>query len=103
MVDYQIQPNTRRCAVTGRELVPGEKFFSVLLEEGGAFVRHDYSQDAWEGPPEGAFSFWTGTVPAQDTSRRLRIDDDLLADCFHRLEGETEPSRINFRYVVALL
>jgi hypothetical protein len=33
----------------------------------------------------------------------LRIDDDLLVDCFQRLEGQTDPGRINFRYVVALL
>src|SRR5437773_3262646 len=31
MTDYHIQPNTRRCAVTGRELPPGTRFYSVLL------------------------------------------------------------------------
>ena len=32
-----------------------------------------------------------------------RIDDDLLFDCFQRLESDTEAARVNFRYVVALL
>jgi hypothetical protein len=32
-----------------------------------------------------------------------RFDDDLLEDCFQRLEGQVEPSRVNFRYVIALL
>ena len=52
---------------------------------------------------ESAFSFWCGKVPAPADAKRLRIDDDLLVDCFTRLEGQAEASRLNFRYVVALL
>jgi hypothetical protein len=103
MTEYQIQPNTRRCAATGRELRPGETFYSVLLDDGTRFVRQDYGHEAWHGPPAGAFSFWSGRVPAEQPSQRLRIDDDLLAECFQRLEGQTDPGRVNFRYVVALL
>jgi len=103
MTEYQIQPNTRRCAATGRELRPGEKFYTALLEEGDRFLRKDYSSEAWHGPPPGAFSFWTGRVPAPDGDRRQGIDDDLLAECFQRLEGEAEAAKINFRFVAALL
>lgn len=103
MTDYQIQANSRRCTVTGRELKPGETYYSVLIDEAGKFARRDYSDEAWTGPPEGTFSFWAGRVPASGENRRTRIDDDLLVDCFLRLEGQTEPSRLNFRYVVALL
>jgi hypothetical protein len=103
MTDYQIQPNTRRCAVTGQELRPGTRFYTVLLDQGGKFVRQDYSSEAWTGPPEGAFSFWAGRVPAAEAERRPRINDELLLDCFNRLQGETEPGRVNFRYVIALL
>jgi hypothetical protein len=103
MVDYQIQPSTRRCLITGRELQPGERCYSVLVDEGGRLVRKDYSPEAWQGPPPGAFSFWAGHVPAPQGKRRLPIDDDLLLDCFERLEGQIEPSKINFRYVLALL
>jgi hypothetical protein len=102
-MDYQIQANTRRCAVTGRELLPGEKFFTALFDEAGQFHRKDYSSEAWQGPPPNAFSFWSGHVPAQDDARRFRIDDDLLLDCFQRLEGQADPERVQFRYVVALL
>jgi len=103
MIDYQIQPNTRRCAVSGRALQPGEKFYCVLLDEGDKFVRKDYGSEAWQGAPEGAFSFWAGRIPDLEQSRKRRIDDDLLVDCFQRLEGQTEPGRLSFRYVVALL
>jgi hypothetical protein len=103
MTDYQIQPNTRRCAVSGKELQPGAKFYTVLLDQGGKFVRQDYSSEAWQGPPEGAFSFWVGRVPPPEAGRRPRINDELLLDCFNRLQGETEPNRVSFRYVIALL
>jgi hypothetical protein len=102
MTEYQIQANTRRCAATGRELLPDEKIYSVLLEQGGKLIRQDYSIDAWTGPPPGAFSFWMGRVPREQAARQ-RIDDELLLDCLHRLEGETEPQRVQFRYIVALL
>ncbi len=103
MIDYEIQANTRRCALSGRDLKPGEKFYSVLLEDHGRLERRDYSSEAWQGPPAGAFGFWTGRIPASGETRRLPIDDEMLVDCFTRLEGAIEADRINFRYVLALL
>src|SRR5207248_6026269 len=50
-----------------------------------------------------AFSFWAGRVPPPAEKPRPRFDDDLLEECFHRLDGQTDPGRVNFRYVVALL
>jgi hypothetical protein len=103
MTDYQIQAPTRRCAATGRELKTGDRYYTALLDVGGNLTRQDYCADAWKGPPEGAFSFWMGRVLAQEESRRPRIDDDILFDCFQRLEGQPGPDKISFRYVVALL
>ena len=103
MIDYEIQPSTRRCSESGRELRPGERTYSVLLEEAGKFVRKDYSAEAWHGVPDGAFSFWMGRVSSPQGKRRQPIDDEMLVECFQRLDGQMEPSRIRFRYVVALL
>jgi hypothetical protein len=103
MTEYQIQPNARRCSASGRELRPGEPYFSVLTEEAGKFVRRDYAADAWQGPPPDAFSFWAGKIPPDDARRRPVVDDELLLDCFGRLEGQTDPGRVKFRYVVGLL
>ena len=102
-MDYQIQPNSRRCAVTGKDLQPGERYFSALLEQDHQLVRKDYSTEAWQGPPAGTVSFWTGHVPTGTEKLKPRFDDDLLEDCFQRLDGQDEPSRVNFRYVLALL
>jgi hypothetical protein len=103
MTDYQIQPSTRQCCVTGRTLTPGEPCYSVLLQQGSQLVRQDYSREAWQGPPPGTIGFWQGRVPAGEQDRRPPIDDDLLLECFGRLEGQEEPARVSFRYVVALL
>jgi hypothetical protein len=103
MIDYEIQPSTRRCSITGREIQPGERYYSVLLEEDGKFVRKDYGEQVWQGPPDGAFSFWKGRLAPPQNKRKQPIDDEMLMDCFERLEGQLEPSRIRFRYVVALL
>jgi len=101
--DYQIQANTRRCAVTGLELKPGERYYSVLIDEGTTLMRQDYSLASWQGPPEGAFSFWQGKLPEGTAPRRPPIDDEILMECFGRLEGDLEPARLSFRYVLTLL
>lgn len=103
MTEYQIQANTRRCAVTGRELKPGEKIYSVLREENGKFQRQEISSEAWSGQPDGTIAFWVSRVPAADASRRPQVDDELLFECFQRLAGQTAPDRVQFRWVVALL
>jgi hypothetical protein len=103
MTDYQIQPNTRKCAVTGRELQAGEKYYAVLVEEGDHWLRRDYSVEGWQGPPADAIGFWAGRVPPPDAHAKPKFDDDMLLDCFARLEPETEQRKVSFRYVIALL
>src|SRR3954447_12238461 len=103
MTDYQIQASSRRCAATGREIAPGERYYSVLLDQGTSFVRQDYSLEAWRGPPPATFSFWQGRLSQSGAPKRQPIDDELLLDCFARLEGEMEPGKQAFRFVLALL
>lgn len=98
-----IQQHTRVCAATGRPLAPGEKYFSALFDEGGQFVRKDYSPAGWPDAPPEAIAVWSGKVPAANQKPRLTFDDELLMECFERLAEETEHSRIQFRYVLALL
>jgi hypothetical protein len=101
--DYQIQGSSRKCCVSGRELRSGEKYYSVLLDLDGKLLRQDYSVEVWKGPPERSFSFWMGTIAAPESRRRPTIDDEMLMDCCQRLDGQTEPGKIRFRYIVALL
>ena len=99
----QIQGLTRVCAATGQSLGPGDAYHAVLVEDNGQFVRRDYALSAWPGPPEGAIAHWQARVPVQEPKRRLTINDELLLECVVRLADTTEPAKLNFRYVVALL
>jgi len=103
MTNYQIHGPARVCAATGRELRPGEAVLSVLTDDGGQFVRTDYSADAWPGPPAGAIAWWAGRIPEAGRAGKPTINDDLLVDCFEHLADTADPARQKFRYVVALL
>jgi len=102
MTDYQIGSSTRLCSRTGRELKVGERYCSVLLQEGGDLVRKDYALDAWDGPPEGAIGFWQSRVPVATAPRRPPVDDEMLLECLARLEGTSDAAAKRFRYVLAL-
>src|SRR5690349_13689558 len=102
-MDVEIQGPTRVCAVSGRDLKPGERFYGVLVDTNGQFVRRDFAAEAWTTPPPGAVAYWAGRVPDAEKPRKPTFNDDLLLDCFHHLAATNEPDRLNFRYVVALL
>ena len=38
MVEYEVQPNTRKCAISGRVLQSGETVYTVLSDEEGKLV-----------------------------------------------------------------
>lgn len=103
MTTYQFQGPARQCTTTGRELRPGEKFYSVLRDVAGHLQRQDYAADAWTEAPTDAIAWWAGRIPEGGRPAKPIINDDLLLDCFQHLTNTTEPARLNFRYVVALL
>ncbi len=103
MVEYEVQPNTRKCALSGRILVAGETVYSVLVEESGKLIRRDYSEESWPGPPEACFSLWKGKIRDLITKKPFPVDESLLMDCFIRLEGQDDPKQQNFRYIIGLM
>lgn len=100
---WQVEHAKGRCAVSGRLLEEGEPFYSVLFEEGETFRRADYSLDSWTGPPEGCFCCFKSRVPVREKRKKLFVDDEMLVEFFRRLESETEPARVQFRFVLALI
>lgn len=100
-MEYDIQRCTRRCAATGRELAPGETFYSVLVEQGGALRRLDYSMEAWTGPPETAVGWWRARLPSSHPQGPQPPPTEKLLQLFEELQGD--PSQADFRYLLALL
>ncbi len=100
---WEVASTTGRCTVSGHVLEEGETFYTVLFEDGESFRRADYSLDAWEGPPEGAFCHFRTRVPVKAKRKKLLVDNELLVSFFLRLADETEPVRVQFRFVLALI
>jgi hypothetical protein len=101
MIDYEIQRCTRHCATTGRELQPGEVFYSTLTTDGPQVVRHDYAPEAWQGPPEGVLGWWKAHVPQRDARKLHWAPNDVMLELLESLE--VQPDKQDMRYVLALL
>jgi hypothetical protein len=107
--DYRIGKLNGVCAATGRKLAVGERFVAALAEsaETEDLIRMDYSLEAWEqgARPEGGrlFGFWRAVVPESDAKQRVLIDDDAIVDLFEQLAETTDPKRVAFRFVLALV
>lgn len=102
-MELTLQPPTRRCTASGRDLKTGERFFGVLVADGPKLARQDFAIDHWPGPPPQAVAYWVGQIPASDVPRRPAFDDELLLQCFRQLDGTDDPAQLNFRFVVTLL
>lgn len=100
-MDFEIQRCTRQCAVTGRELLPGETFYSVLVEKGSSVERQDYSEAAWTEPPSDAIGWWKTQLPDPKTQRKQWAPNDVMLRLFDELAEQ--PERRDVRYVLALL
>ena len=101
--DWQVEHPTGRCAITGRELEEGEEYYAVLFEDGESFRRADYSVDGWDGPPEGSYCHFRTRIPIKEKKKQLLVDNAVLANFFVRLADEEDPSRVRFRFVLALI
>ncbi len=130
---YEIPRTSGVCASSGKELLPGEPYFAALVElteaqvaevadgstkTGGSakdkatdalralgMCRIDISSDAWGGGfrPEGLFGYWKSTVPEPNQKKKMFVDDAVLMNLLERLADATEPERLAFRYVLALI
>ncbi len=101
MLDFEIQRCTRKCFATERELRPGETYFSALVQQGAEVTRRDYSEEAWQGPPEGTIGFWKSQMPGAGAKKLHWAPNDVMLHYFEQLAGNEE--KLDVRYVLALL
>jgi hypothetical protein len=104
MADWEIARTTGQCNQCQAELKEGDEYYGVLFEAAEGFERKDFCPGCWEqGSPEG-FCFWKSRVPIKETKKeKLLVDDDVLINFFERLDQQTDPLRVRFRFVLALL
>lgn len=101
---YEVSKNSRRCFVSGRNLEPGDVFYSVLIETPTGTERRDYAKENWQGPPEGAIGFWKGRIPETTGGDKPKpISPEAMFELFEQLATKEDPSAQRLRYVLALL
>jgi hypothetical protein len=102
MDKWQVEKPAGRCSGTGRTIDAGEEYFGALVETGEGFMRKDYCVQYWQAEKPEVFCYWKTRMPTDD-KKPVFIDDGMLMAFFDRLEGDAEPERVNFRFVLALI
>jgi hypothetical protein len=117
---YSVSRPTGVCAATGRTFAVGDAFIATLVERedptstptptpAPGLERLDFSIDAWDAgarpqPPLLLFAFWRGVMPEHSEKKRaIVLGDAELLDLFEQLAGITDPRRVAFRYMLALI
>lgn len=96
------------CCACQTAFAPEQRYFSALIQTpGGGIVRQDYCAGCFEAKrPENIFYFWKAAQPGEGESlkqHRPRIDVEYVFEFFKRLEGDSAPQRVAFRYILALM
>jgi hypothetical protein len=102
---YDVPRPAGVCAVSGRAIEPGEKFFAVVRETPTGLERLDVSPEAWDPfDRRDLLGFWQTTMPRPEQKpKKLFVDDEVLCTLFERLADTSEPSKLNFRFVLGLI
>jgi len=99
--DFEIRRSSRRCSVTGRDLAPGEWFYSALVETESGLERRDFAEASWSGPPESSIGWWRSRIATGDTARFYWAPSSVLLAYFERLLSD--PARRQESYLMALV
>ncbi|MFQ5423836.1 MAG: hypothetical protein ACE5F9_07630 [Phycisphaerae bacterium] len=103
MAGFEISRPAGRCDLCDRALGEGESFHSALFETDVGFERRDIGEECWTGPPEGVFCHFRTRLPKKAERRKVFVDDGVLVDFFLRLGASDQPSKLRFRFVLALM
>lgn len=92
------------CAISGRVIEPGEKFFAAVREAPTGLERLDISAEAWEGVDRAnLLAFWQAVMPRAEQKKKVFVDDEVLSTLFERLADTSEPAKLKFRFVLGLV
>jgi hypothetical protein len=103
MAEWVINKPLGECSGTGRKIAPGEEYFGALVETDQGLERRDFSKEYWEKEKPAVFCFWKSRLASPDEKKELFVSDEMLMAFFERLAPETDPEKISFRFVLALV
>ncbi|NLH44120.1 MAG: hypothetical protein GX448_19960 [Planctomycetes bacterium] len=103
MADWEINKPLGQCSGSGRKIEPGEEYYGALVEADQGLVRRDFCGEYWEREKPQVYCFWKTKLAPPNEKKELFISDDMLMAFFERLANETEPEKVSFRFVLALV
>ena len=92
---------TRICSASGKELSPGDVFFSLLIEEESGIKRFDFSTEHWREPSSEFLGWWKTKVPDANDKKVRLAPNEILLNLFEKLA--LQPENADMRYVLTLL
>ena len=101
VVDFDVQRCSRVCAITQRELGPGDQYYSVLVRDGASVERQDIFSEAWSGPPGECIAWWRSVVPDPQHAKLHWAPHDVMLHYF--AETDDDAAKADVRYILALL
>lgn len=98
--DLDVPRCTRQCAACERELAEGERVYSALVRVGADYVRQDFCEESWAGPPPDTIAWWQAEIPRRNAKKAKLAPDEVLWELFTDLEKR--PEEADKRYVLTL-
>lgn len=103
LTEYKVNRCSRRCCVEDRPLREGESYYSVVIQRDEAFVRRDYSAQAWTEPPEGAVGWWKGRMPEAGARKLVLAPDAVLVDLLRQMASNQQQGPLSYLLALTLL
>jgi len=103
MADWEIKKTLGQCFGTETPFEIGQEYYAALVEAEEGLERRDYSIDYWNAKHPQVFCFWKSRMANPEQKKKLFVDDEMLMAFFDRLAEETEPEKVNFRFVLTLI
>jgi hypothetical protein len=101
---YEVPRGGGKCAVSGRVIVTGEKYFAAIRETETGVERQDVTPECWDAYDKiGLLAFWQTVMPQADEKKKVFVDDEVLCSLFERLADAVEPAKVSFRFVLGLI
>ncbi|MDP9291680.1 MAG: hypothetical protein M3O82_04880, partial [Verrucomicrobiota bacterium] len=103
--EWDIKSRGDKCAVTGREFVGGENFYTLLFHARDGFRREDLSEEAWQQRNDNIqpFSFWKSKFEPPPAAPPEALPKETAEDLLRRYMRENDVTHANARYILALM
>lgn len=103
--DWNIQPPTGKCSVTGRPFRDEETYYAILAETPEGLARQDFSVEAWanRASEPKPLSFWKSEFKIAPPDPERTIAQDDAESLLRRMIEEGDRATENARYILAVM